>query len=197
MKVELLEIIGTALGFLYLYWEYRASAWLWAASMAMPLVYVFVYYDAGLYADLGISVYYFLASVYGLICWLERKGNEGDSGESIRISRMPLKFYMPVIVAGVLLFPAIAFVLIRFTDSTVPWADSFTTTLSVIAMWMLAKKYVGQWLVWLVVDVASAALYVYKDLYFTSVLYLVYAVVAVAGYRRWLRIMEHEKTEHI
>lgn len=194
--MELLEITGSALGFLYLYWEYKASVWVWAASMAMPLVYIFVYYDAGLYADLAISVYYVLASLYGLICWLGGKKSGGDGGQR-RISRMPSKYYLPAIATGALLFPAIAYLLIRFTDSTVPWADSFTTSLSIVAMWMLAKKYVGQWLLWIVVDVASAALYIYKGLYFTSGLYLVYAVVAVAGYRKWLKIMENEEIEHI
>lgn len=89
-----------------------------------------------------------------------------------------------------LLFPAIAAVLIRFTDSTVPLADSFTTALSVVAMWMLAKKYVEQWLVWIVIDIVSAALYVYKDLPFTASLYALYAVIAWFGYRKWLKLIK-------
>ena len=75
------------------------------------------------------------------------------------------------------------------TDSTVPWWDSFTTALSIIAMWMLAHKYVEQWLVWLVVDIVSCGLYIYKDLYFTSFLYGFYAVIAFSGYLKWKQLM--------
>lgn len=182
-----LEILGTAIGLAYLYLEYKASAWLWVASIVMPAIYLFVYYDAGLYADFGISVYYILASVYGLICWLRGKGE--TSTEPLKISRTPRSMYLPLAVAMLLLFILIAFILKRFTDSTVPFADAFTTSLSIVAMWMLARKYVEQWLVWIVADVACAVLYAWKGLWFTGALYLLYAAVAIIGYRKWLRLV--------
>lgn len=182
-----LEILGTAVGLAYLYLEYKASAWLWLASIVMPAIYLFVYYDAGLYADFGISVYYILASVYGLICWLRGKGE--PSTEPLKISRTPRSMYLPLIVAMALLFILIAFILKRFTDSTVPLADAFTTALSIVAMWMLARKYVEQWLVWIVADVACAVLYAWKGLWFTGALYLLYSAIAIIGYRKWLRLI--------
>ena len=78
---------------------------------------------------------------------------------------------------------------IRYRDSTVPWWDSLTTSLSIIAMWMLAHKYVEQWLVWLVVDIVSCGIYIYKDLYFTSFLYGLYTVIAFFGYLKWKQLM--------
>lgn len=93
-----------------------------------------------------------------------------------------------VISAGLLVL--IAFILIQYTDSTVPWMDSFTTALSIVAMWMLARKYVEQWLVWIVVDAVSAGLYVYKELYFTAGLYALYTVIAYFGYKEWKRLMK-------
>ena len=185
-----LEIIGTLLGIVYLYLEYRASAWLWVASIAMPAVYLGVYYEAGLYADFGISVYYILASVYGLVCWLRNRGSDNGSMEQpLRIGYTPGKVWLPVAAIGTVLFIAIGIMLSRFTDSTVPWADAATTALSIVAMWMLARKYVEQWIVWIVADAGCAALYAYKDLWFTAALYLAYAVVAVFGYREWKRKM--------
>ena len=186
-----LEIIGTAIGLLYLYWEYRASAWVWAASIAMPAIYLAVYFSAGLYADFAISIYYILASVYGLVCWL--RGSSARPGPAIPISRTPRRLILPLAAVFALLFGLIGLALSRFTDSTVPWADAFTTALSIVAMWMLARKYAGQWLVWIVVDIASAALYAYKHLPFTATLYLLYAIVAVFGYRKWLRLIPEEK----
>ncbi|MDE6048188.1 MAG: nicotinamide riboside transporter PnuC, partial [Paramuribaculum sp.] len=84
---------------------------------------------------------------------------------------------------------AVGYILDRFTDSTVPWADGFTTALSIVAMWMLARKYVEQWIVWIAADIACAILYAYKGLWFTGSLYLVYAVIAVFGYSKWKRLM--------
>ena len=181
-----LEILGTLIGIVYLYLEYRASAWLWAASIAMPAIYLAVYYEAGLYADFGISIYYILASVYGLVCWL--RGNAED-GKPLAITRTPGAMWLPLALAFASIAAAIGFALSRFTDSTVPWADGATTALSIVAMWMLARKYVEQWLVWIAADVASAALYAYKDLWPTGALYLAYAVVALLGYRKWKRLM--------
>lgn len=87
----------------------------------------------------------------------------------------------------------IAWVLTEFTNSDVPWSDSFTTALSIVGMWMLARKYVEQWLVWIVVDVVCCGLYVYKELYFTAGLYGLYALIAIGGYKKWIRMMEEEK----
>lgn len=186
-----LEILGTAVGVVYLILEYRASAWLWAASIAMPAIYLAVYYEAGLYADFGISVYYILASVYGLVCWL-RGGSHDEEGE-FPITRTPRRIYVSLMAVFATIFVLIGYILIRYTDSTVPLADAFTTALSIVAMWMLARKYVEQWLVWIAADVACAVLYVYKGLWFTGGLYLVYAIIAVLGYRKWISLMSNEE----
>lgn len=182
-----LEIIGTAIGVVYLYLEYKANAWLWVASIAMPAIYLVVYYEAGLYADFGISIYYILASVYGLFCWVKGK-NKAEDGVH-RIVRTPPKVYLPLTLIFATIFLLIGYILSRYTDSNVPWADAFTTALSIVAMWMLARKYLEQWLVWIAADVACAVLYAYKDLWLTGGLYLAYAVIAVFGYRKWKRLM--------
>ena len=190
MNMQFVEILGTVAGLLYLWLEYRASINLWVASIVMPALYLVVYYDAGLYADMGINIYYLLIAIYGWAAW--RYGfslRRGSEGQELSISHTPAGLWLPLVGLTALLFVAIAQVLINFTDSTVPWADAFTTALSVVGMWMLARKYVEQWWVWLVVDVASVALYVYKDLHFTAVLYALYAVVAIFGYRKWKQLM--------
>lgn len=182
-----LEILGTAIGVVYLYLEYKANAWLWVASIAMPAICLVVYYQAGLYADFGISIYYIIASLYGLICWL--KGASKKEVDNHKITLTPRAMYLPLVVIFATIFLLIGYILRRYTDSNVPWADAFTTALSIVAMWMLARKYVEQWLVWIAADVACAVLYAYKDLWFTGCLYLAYAVIAVFGYRKWKRLM--------
>lgn len=197
--MDYLEIIGTAIGLVYLWLEYHANVWLWVASIAMPAIYLEVYYSAGLYADFAISIYYLLASIYGLFCWLRsRKGRKADSpGESSDSSRagivsLPHSLYLPVIGVSVALWGIIGWLLATFTDSNVPWADGFTTALSIVAMWMLAKKYTQQWIMWILADAGCSILYIYKDLYFTSFLYALYAIIAIFGFRKWKRLESSE-----
>ena len=199
MHFDILEIAGTALGLLYLWLEYRASAWLWVVSIAMPAIYLAVYYRAGLYADFGISVYYILASVYGLWAWLHsarlHQLSAPEANPGAGISRTPRRVWLPMMAVGVAVFLDIGLILSRLTNSTVPWADALTTALSIMAMWMLARKYLEQWLVWIVADLGCAALYLYKGLDFTAGLYLLYAVVAALGYRRWQQMMKQTPTK--
>lgn len=94
--------------------------------------------------------------------------------------------------ATVLLWMLLAWILKNFTDSTVPYIDGFTTALSIVGMWMMARKYAEQWLAWLIVDAVSAFLYAYKGLVLYPILYAVYTVIAIFGYRKWLRLMKIE-----
>ena len=178
-----MEILGFVLGFLYLWLELRASIYLWVVGAIMPAVYAVVYFEAGLYADGGIQIYYILAAVYGWWAWAFSKGEKKESP----ISSMPLRCYLPLVLVALICFGALAVLLLHFTDSTVPYSDAFTTALSIAAMWMLSRKYVEQWLVWCFVDVLYVFLYIYKDLYFTAVLYAVYALTAAHGYFDWKR----------
>lgn len=190
-ELNYLELCGTLIGLVYLWLEYRASIYLWIAGIVMPAIYIFVYYEAGLYADFGINIYYLLAAIYGLAVWLKGKRDKAD-GEvhDLPITHTPRKTYLPLTLLLIASFFAIAYVLIHFTDSNVPWWDSFPTALSIIGMWMLARKYVEQWLAWVLVDVVCCGLYVYKGLYFTSALYGLYAVIAIFGFFKWKQLMK-------
>ncbi len=189
-----LEILGTIVGIIYLILEYRASIYLWIAGIIMPAIYIFVYYEAGLYADFGINIYYLLAAVYGWIMWKCKRNNEDVSIDSeLSITHMPAYKYISLTVVFLLAWFGIAYILINYTNSDVVCLDSFTTALSIVGMWMLAYKYIEQWLTWIAVDVVSSGLYVYKGLYFTAVLYAVYAIIAIFGYIKWKQLMKEQK----
>lgn len=187
-----LEILGTVVGIIYLVFEYRASIYLWIAGIIMPAIYIFVYFNAGLYADFAINVYYLLAAVYGLIIWKWGRLSTRDNTGGIKISHLSIKKWIPLCTIFIIAWLGIAYILANYTNSDVVWIDSFTTALSIVGMWMLAHKYVEQWLVWIAVDVVSAGLYVYKDLHFTAVLYAVYAIIAIFGYRKWKKMMQQQ-----
>ena len=184
----ILEIIGTLVGLIYLWLEYRASIYLWIASIIMPAIYIFVYYKAGLYADCGINIYYLGAALYGWALW--RYGAKRHEQAEYPITHIPTKSILTACAVFAAAMVAIAWLLIHHTDSNVPWCDAFTTALSIIGMWMLARKYLEQWWVWMVVDVVCVGLYIYKGLYFTAALYALYAVVAVMGWANWKKLMK-------
>ncbi|MCR5004250.1 MAG: nicotinamide riboside transporter PnuC [Bacteroidales bacterium] len=180
----ILQIVGVVLGLLYLYLEYKANIWLWLVGLAMPAVHAILYLRAGLYADFGMEIYYVLAGLYGLVAWLLARGKAEDKNDSRGICRTPSRTAGVLFAVFVILHFGLYLFLSRLTDSTVPFWDSFTTALSVIAMWMLSKKYVEQWLVWLVVDAVTVGLYFYKGIPLTACLYVLYTVLAVVGYRK-------------
>ncbi len=179
----LLQIIGVVLGLLYLYLEYKANIWLWLVGLIMPIVHGVLYYKSGLYADCAMNGYYVLAGLYGWIVWKNKKSD----GKTVNIQKTPMKCAILLIPIYAILHVIIYWLLITFTNSTVPFADSFTTALSIIAMWMLAQKFVEQWLVWLVIDVVTVGLYIYKGIPITATLYALYSILAVVGYRKWLK----------
>lgn len=184
-----LEIVGTIIGFVYLWQEVKASIWLWLTGIVMPAIYTVVFYQSGLYADFGIQVYYIVAALYGFLFW--KFGKKQD--KPLPIVHTTARQGVILFLITVLVFIPIYLILTKFTDSTVPFYDSATTALSIVALWMLAKKHVEQWFVWIAVDAVSSALYFYKGIYFTAVLYAVYTVVAIYGYKKW-NLME--KTQY-
>ena len=186
--LRFLDILGFVVGVVYLILEYKASIWLWLASIIMPAVDMVLYYKAGLYADFGMAIYYCLAAVYGYCAWKFFK-TKGSGNKERPVTRYRKSHILPSILAVLALWLGIWFILTRFTDSTVPVADAFTTALSIVALWALAQKYAEQWLLWLVVDLVCCILYVYKGIPFKAAIYGIYTVVAVLGYRKWLKLI--------
>ena len=193
-----LDFIGAVLGIIYILLEYRASIWLWAVSIIMPLVDMMLYFRAGLYADFGMAIYYALAAIYGYAMWRWKKNGNGNDNVNINdnenegklpITHFPRRLILPTTLCFLVIWMAIYQLLIHCTDSSVPIQDSFTSALSIVALWALAHKYAEQWLLWIVVDAISAALYVYKGIPFKASLYSLYVVIAVFGYRKWIKMI--------
>lgn len=178
------EIAGTLLSFLYLYFSIKQNIWLWPLGLISSAIYVYVFYNAGIYADMALQVYYVGISIYGWYYWLAGAKNKKDTfGLPIKKTDKQMAVYLLMIT--LVLFVVISQVLVYSTNSQIPYWDAFTTAASITATWMLAKKYIEHWLIWVVVDLVSSALYVYKNLYFTVFLYLVYTIMAVVGYLQW------------
>ena len=189
----IIEIIGAVIGLIYLFLEYRASVWLWPVGIVMSLFYVVIFFHGKFYADAAVYLYYIGANAYGLLAWtrsrrLKLPDNSTDSNE-LPITHTPKKQILPLAAIAIALWGLLYWILSTFTDSTVPVGDAFTTALSIVAMWMLAQKYLEQWVLWIVVNVVSTALYFWKGFYPTGVLFLFYIAVAIMGYFRWRKEM--------
>lgn len=190
--IKAIDMVGLVLGLVYLWLEFKASIWLWLASVVMPIVHGYLYWERGLYADFGMEVYYVLAAIYGYVTWRwhsSRSSGKAEQSSEKPITRFPLRQVLPVTLIWLALWALIYWILITWTDSTVPLCDSFTTSLSMVAMWALAQKYAEQWLLWFVVDAVCTVLYIYKQIPFTAALYAFYTLIALLGYRQWLRMM--------
>lgn len=192
-----LEIFGFTVGIIYLWYEYHASAKVWIASVIMPMISMWIYFRKGLYADFAINIYYVAIAVYGYLNWTLRgrrqpsaQPESSEESAPLAVSRIPVRIAAGCGAVALLLWGGIYLILQYLTDSTVPVADAFTTALSIVALWMMARKYAEQWLVWLVVDAVCVGLYIYKGIYFYAALYAVYTVIAWLGYRKWLTLIK-------
>ncbi len=183
LKNNWIEIFGASAGLLYVFLSIKEKVWLWPIGLITSVVYIYVFYTSKFYADMGLQFYYVFISIYGWILWLGGKKNKQIS--CLKISKTPLKIVIYLIISTVLIFFAIGFVLINYTDSPVPYWDAFTTAASITATWMLAKKYIEHWIIWVIVDLTSSVLYLAKELYPTVVLFVVYTIMAVIGYYQW------------
>ena len=192
--LRFLDILGFVVGFVYLVLEYKASIWLWLASIIMPAIDMVLYFKAGLYADFGMAIYYCLAGVYGYMSWkwFKRSDQQSKQRGERPVTRYKRAHILPSLAALLLLWFGIWWMLTHWTNSTVPVADAFTTALSIVALWALAQKYAEQWLLWLVVDVVCCILYVRKGIPFKAAIYGIYTVVAIFGYRKWLKMVNSD-----
>ncbi len=177
-----IEFLGTILSVIYLYLSIKQRIGLWVFGFLCSLLYVIVFFQAKFYADMSLQFYYLAVSVYGWFSW---KGKSENSEPTLAISKTNLKSGIVLLFIAVAIYFLYFYVLSKFTDSPLPRADSFTTALSIVATWMLARKKLEHWLLWIIVDSVSAGLYIYKGLYITSILFGIYTIMAVVGYYQW------------
>ena len=181
-----IEVLGVITSLIYLYFSVRQIIWLWPFGIISSALFIWIFFGSKFYADMGLQVYYMGISIYGWIYWTKGRMN-GE--KDLQVSRITRSHAGILSGTGLVLFIGIVAVLKFLTDSDVSWGDGFTTAASIIATWMLARKILEHWLVWIVVDTVAAALYFYKGLYPSSVLYIIYAGIAILGYRQWKKVV--------
>jgi len=180
-----IELTGALLGLGSIILQIRRKASYWPVVILMVLLYIWVYFDAKFYAYMSFQFYYLAVSIYGWYYWLRHKNTGNSTGGATDIARLNKRSFLILLIITLVLFVIFYFILRWLTDSDIPLGDSFTTAVSCVATWLLAKKYIENWLFWIVSDVVSTGLYLHKELYPTAILYGSFLVLAVVGYMKW------------
>ncbi len=196
--MNILDILGAAIGLVYVFSEYRASRWFWPSSLLMAAFYAVINFRIGWYANTGICVYNFAMSVYGLLVWrgLLNTGHSTQNAEPQTpktkeerpITSCPARYWPWLIAATAALTVAFRFVLALLGETTMPWLDGLVAALGIVGMWMLARKYWQQWLFWLVSEPLLVYIYLHTGYTASAAMYAVYEVFCIMGIIRWKRL---------
>lgn len=178
-----LEGIAVFFGIASVMYSIREKIWVYPTGIISTLIYVWICLEYKLYADMGINAYYFSMSIFGWYVWTHPK--EGKT--ELPVTWLKPKGWLIAIVIFAVSYGLLAFVLSNFTDSDVPYWDSFTTASAFVGMWLMAKKKVENWIAWIITDLVSVPLYFYKGLVLTSFQFLFFTVLAVLGLLAWIK----------
>ena len=185
MTANPFEIVGVAAGILSVWLTTRQKIWCWPIGILSVTAFIAVFFEAKLYAAMGLQCVYVGLLSYGWYAWL----HGGEEHGALRVSRVP-----PRLGAGLMVLAAAASGIAGYwlraeTDQVLPYLDGFATSFSLAAQWMQARKYLENWLVWVVVDVVYVGMSLSQGLALTSGLYAVYIGLAMLGWRDWRRSM--------
>jgi len=181
------EIFGAVTGIIYVFLEIKQNIWLWPVGIATSATYIFVFRDNGFYADMLLQVYYLVISLYGWWVWWRGTPAGKKEKAELRIKRLTMKTFLWATLSFILIFALMWYSLKRWTNSPVPQWDALITSLSVVATWMLTRKILEQWHVWILANAIAVIIYICKGMYPTSVLFVVYFLMAIEGLREWKR----------
>lgn len=185
-----IELIATIISLIYIFLSIKENTWLWLFGLVGSAMYVWVFFENKLYADMGINMYYVIISIYGWLNWTVFK--KGNSEKHKPISRLTRVQIILTFVFTILLTIIIGYYLDNYTDSDVPYPDAFTTGASIIATMYLARKILEQWIMWVIIDFVSLILYIYKGLYPTVILFAIYTIMAVVGFKEWRKVYNEQ-----
>ena len=183
-----IEVLGAITGLIYLYFSINQIIWLWPLGIATSTLYIYVFYSSGLFADMGLQLYYLIISIYGWQHWLKGGKNKNVSiseDSELPVTALKLRKILLLIVIVAVMTVLLGLVLSNIKNSSIPYWDAFTTSGSIVATWMLARKYLENWIFWIIIDFVAMGTYIYKGLYPTVILFIVYTLMAFIGFKEW------------
>lgn len=179
-----MEVFAFVLALAMVACNIREIHWGWPLAAISSALYFVLFWRSRLYGEATLQVFFALVALWGWAQWL--RGRRQD-GSKLTVSRLSRRGLLVCLLAGAVLWPATGWILKTWTDTDVPWWDGFPTALSVIGQILLGRKYLENWVVWLLVNGVSVGLFAWKGLWLTAVLYTLFATLSVVGWRAWQR----------
>ena len=177
---SIIESTAVFFSVLYVILAIKENVWCWGAAAISVILYIYICYTAQLYPETGLQFFYLLMAIYGYYQW-----NKNDS--SLKVQQWTITKHLFFLLLGALLSFLMGFYFSIYTNAAMPLVDSFTTVFSIFATYMVTKKVIENWLYWIVIDAVSVYLYFSRDLHLTSLLFLVYTIIAIFGYFAWIK----------
>lgn len=182
-------LVAFVSGILAVVYLIKENIWTWPFGILYTIISLFVFWESRLYGDLLLHVFFLVLNIYGWVHWVRGKGKQEADLPVTQLNVKMGLFYLAISGVFIYLFGQFLIHLPVWFEGidapSLPYWDSATSTLSVTAMWLTARKRIDNWYYWFAIDILATGIYFYKELYFYSILYLIYIVMAVMGYLAW------------
>ena len=188
VPVTWIEVVAFVVSLWMVVCEMRVQPLAWPLAMLSSLMYALLFADSKLYGEASLQLFFVAMSLWGWWQWLRGRGADGGV---LVVHTLTRRTVAVALALTLLAWPLLAWLLMRFTDSTVPWIDALPTVGSVLGTWLLGRKFIENWWTWIAVNVFSVALFAYKELWLTVFLYALFAALSWAGLRSWHRLRGH------
>lgn len=189
LSANWIEIVAAVTGATSVYLSARENIWSWPTAIVNVSLYTFVFFRSGLYSDTGLQVVYLILSIYGWYQWLYG----GAQHTRLHVSRASRRVWIVAGVTGLAFWLLLGNITSRLPGSSLSFLDAALTTTSLVAQWMMTRKILENWILWIVADVVYVPMFIYKGLYVTAGLYAVFLVLAVMGLVGWKRSLERDR----
>lgn len=178
-----LEFIAVVFGIISVLLSVRQNIWSWPTALVNVALFFALFYKSGLYSDMGLQAVYFVLSLYGWYEWLYG----GKDRTALRVSRTPARTSFILLGIGAVVWLGLARITSRLPGVALPYLDAALTTASLVAQWMMTRKLLENWMLWIILDIAYVGMFIFKGLYLTAANYAVYLALAVLGHIAWKR----------
>ncbi|WP_411280640.1 nicotinamide riboside transporter PnuC [Gemmatimonas sp.] len=177
------ELFGFITGVLNVWLVTRENIWSWPLGVLNAGFYVVVFARTGLYSDTGLQVVYMVLSFYGWWHWLRG----GPNHDAVVVTRTARRTALLMTAIGLVSWITLATITRRMPGAALPWLDAALVSISLVAQYMMTRKLLENWLLWIAVDVVYIGLFINRQLPLTAMLYAVFLVLAIIGYLQWHR----------
>lgn len=189
------EIIAATFGLVSVWFAKKANILVYPTGIISVVIYVFICFNTQLYADMGINVFYFVMSVYGWIMWTRKPEGKAERPITFSTKRdnlIGIAFFVFSVFFILFLLKRFNGDDVQYWSTNVPYIDTFTTSIFIVGMWLMAMKKVENWIYWIIGDVISVPLYLYKGLVFTSIQFFIFLIIAIMGYIEWKKKAQNQ-----